>query len=486
MDIVRFYLYVALLSSSVISLDCVGQNSSELFIKNNEYNFSDSLLPYVKFKDNVQIFTHGKIIDGSGKSILEDQTLIIENGLIKEFGSSNDIKLLDLSADEAGGVEVVNLRGKTIIPGIIGMHNHLHIPQFPNLGEVAAKLYLASGVTTIQTCGATDSDAELLLSEQIKSGQKLGPEIIPSAPFITGEGGNPNMIIPKDEQHLRDTMLYWIDRGIKWFKVYRNINPKDLKTVIDLAHDHGGKVRGHMCSLTFEQASNLGIDGIEHGLNSASDFRTDKDYGICNGGREYMDELVINSSEVVNLQKTMIKNHVFLTSTLAIFESSIPNRSYANKESLISMSPYLKSQYEARRNDFNDEIKDSTRNQRFKRIMEFEYQFFKMGGLLCSGVDAGRHILPGFGDQRNFILHRETGFTTEEAIQIMTANGAKALGRTDIGSIQIGKRADFIILDGDLQDNPNVINKVETVFKNGIGYDPKKILNSIKGGFGRE
>ena len=127
---------------------------------------------------------------------------------------------------------------------------------------------------------------------------------------------------------------------------------------------------------------------------------------------------------------------------------------------------------------------DSTRNKRLKRIMEFEYQYQKMGGLLCSGVDAGRHVLPGFGDQRNFELLREAGFTTEEAVQIMTGNGATALERPDIGTIQEGKRADFIILDGNLEEDATVINKVETVFKMGIGYAPEYILNDLKGRFG--
>lgn len=116
--------------------------------------------------------------------------------------------------------------------------------------------------------------------------------------------------------------------------------------------------------------------------------------------------------------------------------------------------------------------------------MAFEYQFFKMGGLLCSGVDAGRHVLPGFGDQRNYQLLIEAGFTTEEAIQIMTSNGAKALGRSDIGLIQSGKRADFVILNGDLKTNDGVIERVETVFKNGIGYNPEKILSEMNGKFG--
>ncbi len=118
--------------------------------------------------------------------------------------------------------------------------------------------------------------------------------------------------------------------------------------------------------------------------------------------------------------------------------------------------------------------------------MQFEYQYYKMGGLLCSGADAGRHILPGFGDQRNYELLIEAGFSTEETIQIMTGNGAKALGRSDIGTIQVAKRANFVILNGNLAENTTVIRKVETVFKNGIGYDSELILETIQGQFAKE
>ncbi|RXG12700.1 dihydroorotase-like cyclic amidohydrolase [Leeuwenhoekiella aestuarii] len=440
---------------------------------------SDSIMSCVKYHENLIAFTNATIVDGTGTSIKQNQTVIIENGIFKEMGIHSDIKIPQ-------NAKTINLKGKTIIPGIVGMHNHLHIPRFPDVGDVAAKLYLASGVTTIQTCGAASPYNELELSKRIKDAKQVGPEIIPSAPFITGQGGNPNMIIPRDTKHLKDTMQHWLDQDVKWFKVYRNTNPNDLKTIIEVAHNNDAKVRGHLCSITFEEATKLGIDAIEHGLNSTSDFRTNKFYGQCNGGREYMDELIINSTEVKRLQQLMIDNKVFLTSTVAIYEASIPNRAFADKRTIKVMSPFLQNQYKERRASFNKQINDSIRNNRLKRIMEFEYQYYKMGGLLCAGVDAGRHVLPGFGDQRNYELLIETGFTTEEAVQIMTGNGAKALDRQDIGTIQVGKRADFVILNGNLENDASTIKNVETVFKEGVGYNSKKILEKITGKFGME
>tara|TARA_R110002049_G_scaffold116643_2_gene269369 strand:+ start:2536 stop:3990 length:1455 start_codon:yes stop_codon:yes gene_type:complete len=463
---------------------CKNSTDGKIFVdkQNNENQsiiLSDSLRPYIKYHEYLLAFTNATIVDGTGKAIKQNQTVIIENGVFKEVGDNAKTEI-------PRNVKTINLQGKTIIPGIVGMHNHLHIPRFPDVGEVAARLYLASGVTTIQTCGAASPYNELELSKRIEDGKQIGPEIISSAPFITGKGGNPNMIIPRNTKHLKDTMQHWLDQGVTWFKVYRNTNPDDLKTIIDVAHNNEAKVRGHLCSITFEEATKLGIDGIEHGLNSTSDFRTNKDYGQCNGGREYMDELIIDSQNVKQLQQLMIDNKVFLTSTLSIYEASIPNRAYADDRTIKAMSTFLIDQYNETRKKFNKEDKDELREDRLKRIMQFEYQYYKMGGLLCSGVDAGRHVLPGFGDQRNYELLIEAGFSIEEAIQIMTGNGAKALERNDIGTIQVGKRADFVILNGNLENDATIIENVETVFKKGIGYDSEKIMNSLTGKFGKD
>lgn len=477
----NYYIIIAVTSCLISCKNTSGSNGSRSFDKNNNLNvkIDDSLRPYIKYLADLIAFTNVTIVDGTGNSIKQNQTVIIDNGIFKEIDDKADIKI-------PRNAKTINLRGKTIIPGIVGMHNHLHIPRFPDVSDVAVKLYLAAGVTTIQTCGAASPNTELQLSKLIESGERLGPDIIPSAPFITGSGGNPNMIISRNIDHLKDTLQYWIDQGVRWFKVYRNAKPEDLQTIIEIANNNDGKVRGHLCSITFEEATKMGIDGIEHGLNSASDFRSNKEYGICSGEREYMDDLIIDSPEVKKLQQLMIENGVFLTSTLAIFEASVPNRAYADERSILTMSPYLKEQYLEQRNRYEADLYDSTRNHRLKRIMAFEYQYARMGGLLCSGVDAGRHVLPGFGDQRNYELLIEAGFTTEEAIKIMTGNGAKALGRKDIGTIQIGKRADFVILTGKLDENAASIKNVEVVFKKGIGYDPKLILAEVEGHFGKD
>ncbi|MBK6265344.1 amidohydrolase family protein [Marivirga sp. S37H4] len=456
--------------------ESVAQNSFNNTSK-QRVELSENVLKYVKHNSKTLALTNATIIDGNGNPIKKDQTLIISDGYIQSVGENTEI-------DIPKNATTIDLSGKIIIPGIVGVHNHLHIPRFPFVGEVASKLYLASGVTTIQTCGSASPQKEIELAEKIERGQVIGPDIITSGPYFTGPGGNPNMIIPRDEKHIRDTIQYWVNKGVRWFKVYRNTRPNDLKIIIDEAHKQNAKVTGHLCSITFEEATNSGIDGIEHGLNSTSDFRGNKTFGKCDGSREYIDIIIISSREVKQLHQLMIDKDVFLTSTLAIFESSIPHRAFADERTLNAMSPFLVTQYQESKERYGSlDSKDSLRENRLKRIMAFEHQFFKMGGTLTAGVDAGRHILPGFGDQRNFELLKEAGFTTEEALKIMTSNGAKVLSNTEIGSIEKGKKADFMIIDGNVE---NHIRKIELVFKDGYGYDPQLILKDVKGQFGVE
>ncbi len=437
----------------------------------------DSLHQYLAYDQPRLAFINATLIDGTGRPTRFQQTILVEHGHFKASGDSDSIQV-------PKGFLQVDLEGKTIIPGIVGAHNHLHMPGFAFIGDVASTLHLACGVTTIQTCGAASPLKELALAKRIAQGIQLGPDIINSGPYFTGPGGSTAMVIPRNAGHIEDTMKHWIDKGARWFKVYRHTRPEDLQTIIETAHKYDCKVSGHFCSVTFEEAIGMGIDGIEHGLKSASDFRTDKKPGLCGGARTYMDELAIDGPEVRRLQQMMIDSAVFLTSTLSITETRVPQRSFADERTRKAMSPYLLQEYTNRRLRLDEDLKKFKEEKRFQRVMAFDAQFFEMGGLLASGVDPGRHNLPGFGDQRNYEIFLEAGLKTEEAIQVMTSNGARVLGLDHIGTIEIGKRADFVILDGILSDDACVIKRAETVFKAGIGYDSARLLETTDGKVG--
>jgi hypothetical protein len=186
---------------------------------------------------------------------------------------------------------------------------------------------------------------------------------------------------------------------------------------------------------------------------------------------------------------------VAVTSTLPVFEMDVPGRPTIQQRVLDALSPDARSEFL----DNKVRASDASRFRRvygsdtspwpaaFKKEMEFEHAFAQAGGLLLAGEDPTGMggVLAGFGDQREVELLVEAGFTPLEAIHIATANGAQFLGEADhIGTVAAGKQADLVVVKGDPSRKIDDIEKVEIVFKDGIGYDSAKLIESVRGTVG--
>lgn len=438
-------------------------------------SFSDYTKSFMSVESGKIALINAKIIDGTGSPSQISQTILIEQGLIIALGKSGDIKV-------PTGFDTIDLRNKTLIPGIVGTHNHMRLPNAAML-FTSPKLYLAAGVTTIQTCGTGNPVEEIAISKAIKAGQLPGPEIINSSPYFTGPDGKSNFIRFTNEKMVRDTIRFWAQKGVKWFKAYMGTRPEDLRVIIDEAHQNGAKVSGHLCATTYKEAAALGIDAIEHGFIHSRDHATGREEGKCSGSRAFRSALDIDSDEVRQVQQSMIQNNVALSTTPAIFEAQA--RGIAEERNLAVMAPIHVSAYEERRKRMMEQGKDwYFKEEWLQKSLAYDLAFYKAGGLLTAGLDPGLHNAPGFGDQKNYELFIEAGFKAVEAIQVMTLNGALLLGKNDQGSIEKGKVANLVVLNGDLEKDPTIIRKVETVFKNGIGYDPEKLIAAVAGNVG--
>jgi hypothetical protein len=151
-----------------------------------------------------------------------------------------------------------------------------------------------------------------------------------------------------------------------------------------------------------------------------------------------------------------------------------------------ALSPSTALSYFAHRAQLSDAARERSAAE-IRVELAFEHAFVKAGGLLMAGADptGSGGALAGFADQRNIVLLVEGGFTPVEAIRIATLNGAQFLGQADrIGSIAAGKQADLVVIDGDPAKRIADIEKVTTVFKDGVGYDSAKLLQSIRGHVG--
>jgi imidazolonepropionase-like amidohydrolase len=283
----------------------------------------------------------------------------------------------------------------------------------------------------------------------------------------------------------RRTVAYWAEEGASWLKFYTTPSREVMRAAIEEAHKHGMKVTGHLCSVSFREAVALGIDNLEHGLFVNTDYDPAKQPDQCpTGSMPKLATLDLSSAPVQATFHEMIAHKVAMTSTLAVFELFVPNRPPLDQRVLDAMSPDVKAEYLTARARLTEPGAFSISPEIFKKAQQFEYAYVKAGGLLAAGVDPTGNggALPGFGDQRNYELLIEAGFTPVEAIQIMTLNGAKVLGADDqYGSIAVGKRADLVVIKGDPIATPAAIRNVETVFKDGLGYDSAKLIDAVRG-----
>jgi len=442
---------------------------------------SNAVRAYVSVEAPLIALTHVRVIDGTGAAPREDQTLILNNGVITTMGSS-------ASTDVPAGAQTIDLTGKSVIPGLVMVHEHLYYPNGPGvygqLGESFSRLYLSGGVTTMRTGGNVNGFMDLNMMRLVDAGQKPGPAIDATAPYLNGPNTFIQMRTLKGPEDARRQVQYWTDEGATSLKTYMQITRGELAAAINEAHRRGIKVTGHLCSVTYAEAANLGIDNLEHGFFAATDFVADKKPDECPGqavGQKTIAALDENGAPFKALVQTLIKANVALTSTLTVFETFTPGR--PKPPGIEVLTPQLKEQFDQNyaRTSLN---KQSIYTTLFPKGMALERAFAKAGGLLIAGTDptGGGGVIPGFANQRQVELLVDAGFTPLEAISIATLNGAKYLGRDKtVGSIAVMKQADLVVINGNPAANIGDIRKVETVFKQGVGYDPAKLIASVQG-----
>jgi imidazolonepropionase-like amidohydrolase len=440
---------------------------------------------FVSVGEPVVALTNVRVIDGTGAAPRDNQTVIIRDGRIAAVGPAG------VTAPPAGA-RVIDLAGHTVLPGIVGMHNHtFYTTSFGRsvqLNFSAPRLYLGSGVTTIRTTGSMSPYSELNLKRAIAEGQTLGPRMHVTGPYITGEGAGGGMHAVSSAEDARRVVAYWAEEGATWFKFYTLISRDAMKAAIDEAHRRGVKLTGHLCSVGYREAISLGIDNLEHGLFANSEYDPNKEPDRCpvtmNASLRTLD---MGSEPVRATLEDMVRNNVAMTSTLAVYELSVPGRPPLEQRMLDAMSPETREEYLETRRRIEQNPNAGRSLDVLVKGMEYERQFVQLGGLLAAGVDPTGNggALPGFGDQRNLELLVEAGFTPVEALRIMTLNGAKVLGVDgDLGSIETGKIADLFVVRGNPATAPGDIRNVVHVFKDGVGYDPVRLIESVAGTVG--
>jgi len=441
---------------------------------------------FILHQDKSIALTNLYVIDGTGRSGTENQTLLIQNGKIVSIQDANKTIPAEFTQ--------IDLTGKTVTPGFVMLHEHLFYPtglgNYSDMVHSFPRLYLAGGTTTIRTAGTMAPYADLNLSKKTKVDKIIGPDIDVTAPYLNGPGLP--ILKTKALENADDAermVRYWQSEGAVSYKLYMHIRQDEMKRVIKLAHQHNQKVTGHLCSVTLAEAAKLGIDNLEHGFVSATDFVEGKEKDKCPSSalvRQSLLNLEFDGKEIQQLINTLVQHDVTITSTLPVYETFAKGRPIAYPQALELMDADTKEQYltawsniQASDNEVWTEL--------FKREMYWERKFVEAGGKLVVGTDPTGYggVVAGWSNIRAIELLIEAGFPLEQAIKIASLNGAKFLERDkEVGSLEVGKVANLAIFDGHLGKEAAAFRKIQWVMKNGIIYNSKALFDSMKGKVG--
>ena len=447
---------------------------------------SKQVTEFVKIQDSIVVIKNVTIIDGTGGSIKYNQDILFENNKISAIAYNGEIVLPEKA-------KIIDGTGKTIIPGLIMLHEHLFYAKPFNrnykgthMANTFPQMYLAGGVTTMRTAGSIEANADLNIKNLINQGKMVGPTMDVSTPHVERLGFIPQLQSLYGNENIEDWLNYWFDKGITSVKVYNHITKDDLKEIIKVSHARNMKVTGHLCSITYREATELGIDNLEHSFMASTDFVTTKLANECVFGEQSLMEIDENNPELIELMQFLIDKNVTLTYTPNVFEP-FTDREVIPGGGSVALAPYLLEQMTATYNQSINTKRDSLSFISFKKEMKRVLKFHSMGGKITVGTDptgSGKTIA-GYSNQRLIELLIETGFSIEEAIKIATLNGAAYLGIDDeTGTLEVGIEAVLVLMNGDLSKDISNIRKMELVFKNGIGFDSKKIFDSVQGKLG--
>jgi imidazolonepropionase-like amidohydrolase len=430
--------------------------------------------------------THVRVIDGTGRPARDDQTVVIQEGRIAAIGRSGAVEI-------PRGARTRDLTGRTVLPGLVGMHEHLFYqierpgstPLVTTAPEAFAKLYLAAGVTTIRTAGTADFDGDLRIKQQIETGAQPGPDIDVTGPYLNAVGDRPS------PEAVAQEVERAADEGATSFKAYTSLRSAELKAAIEAAHKRGLRITGHLCAVGYREAATLGIDNIEHGIIFDTDLYSGKRPDQCPDQRDLFGDVMHMNVTDAAIQRTLgdlVRHGVAITSTLAVIESYTGRDHVIDPRIPVLLSSRLRDPYRAGLKRWSNPNDDWARSwaQLLHLEMEFERAFAAAGGRLMAGVDptGWGGTIAGSGDQRELELLVEAGFSPEAAIRVATLNGAGFLHKHEVGTIDRGQQADLVIVRGNPATRIADVRNVEMVMKGGVGYDPSALIESVAGSIG--
>jgi imidazolonepropionase-like amidohydrolase len=430
----------------------------------SQYVSSSSLLSSLSLdtmnNNTITVLAGPTLIDGTGDPPKPNAVIIINGNKI--FAVTNETEYYDqyysLINNESARVNILDLTGKYVIPGLFDMHAHVagvrKNSYNQNFSENALEMLLDYGVTTIRS-PAGPTNQSIALKHNVSEGNIEGPEIFTAGRLLNG----PQIAIPfvekqiSTEEQAREEVRYQAAAGVDYVKLYVALPPNLVKAAIDEAHSQGIGVIGHLYMTTWTDAANLGIDALAHGvpvnpfLLPSGDKR--EQFLENNGGPFdhflWLDLVDLNSTEIEEMVNALVENDIPVDPTLSIYEAML-------------------------KGDVHDDHFYDPQNQlRWAKVLKLTKIMYDNGVQILSGSDIPNFgLIPGASLHNELELLVEAGIKPLEVIEIATNNGATALGIDErVGTIQPEKQADMIVLSANPVENISHSKEIEAVLVDG-------------------
>jgi len=435
---------------------------------------ADGNAGFLKAEGRSFVLENARVIDGTGAPARDNVTVVIDNGRISHVG--------DRPATIPAGAKRIDLSGRTILPGLVMMHEHINYFSgayvWDSMPGSVPKLLLAAGVTTARTAGAEAPQVDLNLKRRIDSGKAPGPRLFVSGAYLNGpEGGFLGDNVVRTAAEAAQVTGYWAARGATSMKVYSAISPDALRGAVEEANRRGIHVAGHLGEISCTEAANAGIHTIEHGLTSCA-----KDLGVAPdavGSFRYDP----SSDAAKRLIALLVGKGITIVATPPATEAYDPS-----PDELSMLSPDQRQRYDEMVRNPPPWIPSKAAMQSWNAAHRaFERDFAAAGGRLLIGADASDFgVVPGFANHSAVIALVKAGFDPLEVIRFGSSDAAKFLGIGEgVGTVSPGMAADLLVVNGAPDRRIEDIRNVDYVFKDGIAYDPAKLRAAAKGMLGQ-
>jgi hypothetical protein len=421
------------------------------------------------------VFRCGLLIDPASGRILREAVIVTAGGKILWIGEAGSARLPE-------AFKVVDFSAKTVIPGLIDTHGHLFggLVKRHSSCDLLAPLFLAAGVTTVRSPGSMEPEGDMGLRNRIDSGRLLGPRYFHSGPYIEGDPVTVGWMNPvRTTEEVRLKIEEWIKAGATSVKVYANMKGDLLRTAIEFGHLQGVKVIGHLGATPWKEAILMGIDELFHGILALPEI-TPADTAAKDPKDPYawLASVDLARPEVQDILRLAAEAGVVLTPTAVVLEPlDIATQHLDEEKRFLTPEAWAKVEERIAKPFI------SNGPQVMAKIRQFIKMAHDAGCVLSTGTDqVGFTLLPGFGLWREMEIFAEAGLPPMDVLRAATINGARAIGRSDLlGSLEAGKLADFVVLDGNPLEDIRRVRSVHRVVKGGVVFEPESVLKPIVG-----